>query len=282
MKRAVFILSLALLLPAAARKGDAAAYFPAGRWPTLKALMEDEGPGAVVEYILAYENPVERLMVFYFARPAFANRRWEGKNLDDLVVVGEAGIAEALAQAEAAVDEETRREKIRWADVEAYNLAADLAECWPGDDLPRESRHFEKGVELANRCLDWRLELGEGHYALGLAFWVRGMHELSLGHTEWAREDFEKALEHSQAHAVEEGLTADCVRGGEFTVALNTGYLGLALGVQRKGMGSILYHTALGALWGTVADFPEAADDAMFGIEQLEKVFDIFIGIGGW
>jgi hypothetical protein len=277
MKAATVILCTLLLLATAAQEGDAAAAFPEGEWETLKALMETEGAGAVVDYILGLAEPADRLALFYFARPAFAYREWKNKNLDGVVTVGEAGIAEALAQAELAGDEPARRELVRWADVEAYNLAADLAECWPGDDLPRERRHFEKGVELADRCLAWREELGDGPFAFSLAYWVRGMHELSLWNVERARGDFAAALEHSRAHAAEEGLTADCVPGGEFTVVLNSGYLGLALWIQRDPMGPVLYYRALGAFRGTAKDFPEMADDALFGVEQLEKVRGIFI-----
>jgi len=278
MKATVAILCTLFLFGAPAQDGTAQTPFPEGEWGTLKALMEDEGAEAVVGYILGLADPTERLALFYFARPAFAYREWKGKNLDALVTVGEAGISEALAQAEFAADEDARRELVEWANVEAYNLAADLAECWPGDDLPRERRHFEKGLELADRCLAWREELGKGPFAFGLAYWARGMHNLSLWNAEQARADFAAALEHSKTYAGQEGLSADCVPGGDFSVILNSGYMGLALWVQRDPMGSVLYYQALGAFRGTAADFPEMADDALFGVEQLEKVRGAFIG----
>jgi len=277
MKAAFILVGAALLLSLPARAADAGEGFPEAEWGTLKALMETDGAGAVVGYILDLEDPTERLALFYFARPAFAYREWKGKNLDDLVTVGEAGIAEALAQAERAADEGARRDLVEWANVEAYNLSADLAECWPGDDLPREQRHFEKGLELADRCLAWRRELGEGPFAFSLAYWARGMHELSLWNVEQARDDFAAALEQSKTCAGEEGLSADCVPGGDFCVILNTGYLGLALWIQKDPMGPVLYYRALGAFQDSAVDFPETADDSLFGAEQLEKVRGIFL-----
>ncbi|HUT97583.1 MAG TPA: hypothetical protein VM054_00740 [bacterium] len=278
MKTAVAILCTLFLFGAPAQDVGAEASFPEGEWETLRGLMKTGGVEAVVGYVAGFADPAERLALFGFARPAFAYREWAGKNLDDLVTVGEAGIEEALRQADLAADDDARRELVEWANVEAYNLSADLAECWPGDDLPRERRHFEKGVELADRCLAWREELGKGPFAFSLAYWARGMHDLSLWNVESARGDFAAALEYSKTYAVEEGLPADCVPGGEFTVILNNGYLGLALWIQKDPMGPVLYYRALGAFRGTAADFPEMADDAQFGIEQLEKVRGIFIG----
>jgi hypothetical protein len=278
MKAALIVVSAALLLSIPAHAAAVGEGFPESEWETLRGLMEDGGAGSVVEYILDFAEPADRLALFYFARPAFAYREWAGKNLDDLATVGEAGITEALAQADLAADEDARREFVEWANAEAYNLSADLAECWPGDDLPRERRHFEKGVELADRCLAWREELGKGPLAFSLAYWARGMHELSLGNVEPARADFAAALEHSKAYAAGEGLPADCVAGGEFTVILNSGYLGLARWIQGDPEGSVLYDQALGAFRGAADDYPEMADDALFGIEHLEKVRGVFIG----
>jgi hypothetical protein len=277
MKAAAFIVGAALLLSLPARAADAGEGFPEAEWETLKALMETDGPEAVVGYVLAFAEPSDRLTLFYFARPAFAYREWKGKNLDGLVTVGEAGIAEALAQADLAADEGTRRALLEWANTEAYNLSADLAECWPGDDLPREQRHFEKGLELADRCLAWRRELGEGPFAFSLAYWARGMHELSLWNVEQARADFAAALEQSKTCAAGEGLSADCVTGGDFSVILNTGYLGLVRWLQKDPMGPVLYYRALGAFRDSAVDFPETADDSLFGAGQLEKVRGIFL-----
>jgi hypothetical protein len=62
----------------------------------------------------------------------------------------------------------------------SYNLLADLADCWPDDDLPRERHHFEEGLRAAEDCIRWREELGKPNDRKAMAWWGKGAHLLSL------------------------------------------------------------------------------------------------------
>jgi tetratricopeptide (TPR) repeat protein len=262
-------------LVATADEGEAMAEekeFPESEWPQLQELMEDGGAEAVVGYISAIEDPQRRRKLFVFAHQGFAYRDWEGKNLDALVTVVEAGIAEYLAQAgEAAADDE-RDKLLDGANIEAYNLAADLAPCWPGDELPRSNRHFEKGVELAERCLDWRHELEKGPAPFSMAWWALGTHQLFLGDYEEAADAFTKALDYAVLDAQAREEPIECAAGSDFSVLLNMGYLGLARWAAGDADGETLYRDALEAFNGTVVGHPDKSDDAEFGIAQLELV----------
>jgi hypothetical protein len=262
------------LLPAAATEGAMSGKpsFNESDWSELKQLMEAEGAAAVVERIRAVEDAEERRALFLFAHQGFAYQDWEGKNLDDLATVVRAGIDEFLAQAEAAGNADARAKLIDGANVEAYNLAADLAPCWPGDELPREPRHFELGVELGERMLSWREDLDKGPDAFSMAHWALGIHQLFLGEADAAATSFQSAVDYAARAAREGDRTAECVPGGDFSVVLNTGYRGLALSAAGDDAGRELYNTALAAFEGTIADYPEQADDARFGIDQLKKV----------
>lgn len=241
-------------------------------WKELRELMEGGGAASVVERILAVEDAEERRALFLFAHQGFAYQDWEGKNLDDLATVVQAGIDEFLAQAEAAGNADVRAKLIDGANIEAYNLAADLAPCWPGDELPREDRHHALGVELGERMLSWREELDKGPDAFSMAYWALGVHQLFLGEAEAAAASFLSAVDYAARAAREDDRTAECVPGGDFSVVLNTGYRGLALTAAGDDAGRGLYEEALSAFEGTIGDYPEQADDARFGIDQLKKV----------
>src|SRR5205085_6436120 len=43
----------------------------------------------------------------------------------------------------------------------SFNLAADLADCWPNDESPRQQRYFEAGLRAAEDCVRWRNELNK-------------------------------------------------------------------------------------------------------------------------
>jgi hypothetical protein len=128
------------------------------------------------------------------------------KALDDVMVEAAGKIEAALARGE--VDE---------ANKLTYNLAADLAEGWPGDERPRERRHLEAGLAAAERCLAWRRELKKGPRPFAIAHWVHGVHLLSLGRAQ----DAVAALQRSVEAAHESG--------DPYLVNINSGFLGIAL-----------------------------------------------------
>jgi hypothetical protein len=246
--------------------------FPENYWEELKRLMERDGPRAVTDFINGFPDDTERRKLYAFSNGAFTMREWSGKNFDGLVEVVEEGIAEGLRQAEAAGDAETRAKRTDYANVMSYNLSANLAECWPGDEDPRERRHFEKGLELAKRCVAWREELKKGPGPFSMAYWARGMHNLSLGEADAAREDFQKSFDYAVQNAKSEGNVPECAPGGDFSVVLGYGYLGLARIAAGETAGEETYKKALDAFQATVDGFPDQKDDARFGLDQLRWV----------
>ncbi len=252
--------------------------FPENHWEELKRLMEEGGPRAVIDFVAGFDDELERRKLYSFCNQAFSMRDWKGKNLDGLVTVVEEGVAEGLRQAAAAADAETRAKRTDYANMMSYNLSANLAECWPGDEEPRERRHFSKGLELAKKCITWREELKKGAGPFAMAHWACGMHALSLGDAAAAREDFQKSLEYAVENAGAEGNDAECASGGDFSVVLGHGYLGLARMAAGDAGGREIYDRALDAFRATVEDFPERKDDAQFGLDQLRWVESRVLG----
>jgi hypothetical protein len=246
--------------------------FPENRWDELRALMEERGPRAVIDFVKNFGDDLERRKLFAFCNQAFAMREWKGRSFDALVEVAEEGVAEGLRQAAAAGDDETRDKRTDYANMMSYNLSANLAECWPGDEEPRERRHFEKGLELAKRCVAWRTELGKGPGPFSMAHWACGMHALSLGDAAAAREDFQQSLDYAVKGARESGGSAECAAGADFSVILGHGYLGLARMAAGDAGGKDLFQKALDAFQATVDGFPDLKDDAQFGLDQLRWV----------
>lgn len=272
--------SLSLAAPwALAEEGtvEEKAEFPETEWEAMRALMEDEGPEAVIAFVAAFADDEQRRQLYSLAQRGFAYRGWEGKNLDGLAAVVQAGIAEGLRQAEAETDAATAAKLIDYANVLSYNLAADLAECWPGDTLPRERRHFEVGLKAAADCLRWREELGKGPFPFSIAYWAHGMHLLSLGETRAAREDFRKSYDYAVEFANAEGKDPSLSAEGEFGVLLAAGYVGLAEWVLGEDAGKAHYEEAIAAFKEGAEKYPEKKDDFQFGIDQLEWVKGKFI-----
>lgn len=253
------------------------AKFPDAQWDEMRRLMEEAGPEAVIEFINGFNDDEQRRQLYSFGRFAFAMKEWEGKNLDALVAVANAGIAEGLRQAEAATSAEDSAKLVDFANVLSYNLSADLAECWPGDTLPREKRHFDAGLKAAEDCIRWREELGKGSGPFAMAYWAKGMHQLSLGDVDGAVENFKKSLEYNVEVAKEEGTAAEVSAEAGFGLILADGYVGLAEWVKGDEAGKGRFENALAAFREGAEKYADKKDDFQFGIDQLEWVKRKFI-----
>ncbi|MEE8640182.1 MAG: hypothetical protein V3T41_07210 [bacterium] len=251
--------------------------FPDAQWDEMRRLMEEAGPEAVIEFINGFDDDEQRRQLYSFGRFAFAMKEWEGKNLDALVAVANAGIAEGLRQAEAATSAEDSAKLVDFANVLSYNLSADLAECWPGDTLPREKRHFEAGLKAAEICIRWREELGKGPGPFAMAYWAKGMHQLSLGDVDGAVVNFKKSLEYNVEIAKEEGTAAEVSAEAGFGLILADGYVGLAEWVKGDEEGKGRFENALAAFREGAEKYADKKDDFQFGIDQLEWVKKKFI-----
>lgn len=250
--------------------------FPENRWDEMRTRMETGGAAAVADFVGGF-NDEERRKLYSFAQRAFYGREWEGKSFDGYIDIVNAGIAEGIRQAEAASDPEDSAKLLDFANVLSYNLSADLAECWPGDTLPRERRHFEAGLKAAEDCLRWREELKKGPLPFSIAYWAKGMHLLSLGETADALENFRKSYDYAREYAKAEGKDAAVSAEGDFVVILGAGYVGLAEWVQGAETGQGRYEEAVAAFREGAEKYAEKRDDFRFGIGQLEWVKGKFI-----
>lgn len=244
---------------------------PSDAADSIMAELAENGTEGVVLYIEGFQ-PGERLQLYGLARELMVFGQWEGKNLDDIVKVADAGILEAMGQANTAADPDTIRALLDIANVMSFNLSADLAECWPGDTLARSSEHFERGLSAALQCVEWRRELGKGDSPLFMAYWAAGMHQMSLDRPEEAVYNLVKSLNHAQQAAVDEGLTLGLHSGAGFQLILAHGYLGLAM--EMYGTEDDQYARALEAFSEGAQEYPELAGDYQFGVQQLEWVRD--------
>lgn len=251
---------------------DAATFFRFNR-AALKEAAALGGP-AVVELIRTFETFAERLIMYTLARQALIME--DGGlhgGLDCTVAVADAGIAEVERLLPAAEDAVERQNLLRALHMLNFNLAADLADCWPGDELPRERRHFERGLKAGDALLARVFEGAVLPHVLANDHWVRGMHQLSLGEFVAARESWGRALVHA-AEAARRGAMPPAGRDSSLQVLLITGYFGLAgflRGQESRDTGPVLYGAALADL-AFRAQNPEDSEEASFFIQQLEKV----------
>ncbi len=236
---------------------------------SVASIIVSEGPDALIDYIGQF-NPVQRLELYQLSREIMVFSPWDGLRLDDIVIVSEAGIQEAMGQANTASDALAITALLDLANVMSYNLAADLAECWPGDTLTRCDEHFERGLSAALQCVEWRHELEKGDYALLNAYWAVGMHQLSLNRPDEAVYNLVQSLNHAQQHTVDQDRPLGLNPGAGFELIMAHGYLGLAL--ELSGKDDDQFERAITAFEEGIEDYPEFADDYSFGIAQLHWV----------
>jgi hypothetical protein len=251
------------------RIGDERAYF-ADQWPGLRSILEQEGSAAMADAILGHDSDAERAALFRFARQGLVFEEWRGKSLDAYMEVVNAGCAWLEERAES-VPAEERNDYLGVLTELTFNFAADIADCWPGDDEPRERRHFERGAEVAEESVGLRAELNKPDESQHLGWWAFGYHQLRLGNTAAAADCMERSLEHARRAARDAGDHDEISSQAPFPVLIGAGYLGLARIADGEPSGPDLYGEALAAFQAQLAD-PGRKEDAQFGIDQLERV----------
>ncbi len=237
---------------------------------TLKIVASKSAADAIA-FIESFGDDIERRILFLFARRALVMDEWPGRNLDTCIAVARAGIKEMLRQAATAANDDMRQRCINLANAMSYDLAADTADCWPGDNLPRTREHFEAGLAAAEDCIRWRIELRTGEDSLATAWWAKGIHQLALGDPAGARQSWNRSFELAQVAARGAGRADGVSLDGDFGVILAWGYVGLADWVVGEPDGKVRYGEAITIFNAQGAD-PELEEDARFGIEQLECV----------
>ncbi len=235
----------------------------------MKSAVEAGGGQAVIDYIEGFDSDPLRRVLYIASKQVLAPPDFEDKRLDDLITVCDAGVAEMLRQVEAAPDDETRGQCLHAAHIVSFNLAAELADCWPGDDLPRTNAHHTRGTQAAVDCLLWS-EVAGVAMPISNDYWVRGIHQLALGDAQAAIRSWTAALEFAEAAAENGGESTNIGPDGTFAVILNSGYLGLARWTSGDETGKSEYEAAIEAFRQQLED-TEKAEDAKLGIGQLEK-----------
>lgn len=239
-------------------------------WPALRTALENGGAEAMVAAILDRPDDEERSALFRFARQGVIMDDWQGKNLDAYLAIADAAIDWLGERAEAS-DPDARRDFLDVLAELTFNVAADLADCWAGDDEPRRPDHFERAAEIAEQSVGLRDELDKPHSSKALGWWALGYHQLRLNHTDAAVDSMERSLEHARQQAREDGQPDQIGSQTPFAVLIGAGYLGLARIADDEPSGPDLYAETIAAFRAQLAD-PERADDAEFGIGQLERV----------
>lgn len=249
----------------------------------LRRVYGEGGADKVVAFIQGTADPAERRTLYMLARRVLPDRTAQVRRFDDVIRIARAGIAETLRQAELArarENAEEAKECIDHANKLSYNLSADLAACWPGDEAHREKHHFETGLRAAYDCLVWRQELGKPPDRRAMAHWAAGIHQLSLGNEVEALCAFEAAFGLALESAAAGDPTHDgkpeayVKQNGDFGVILYFGYAGIARQILGDEAGTRQFVQACSAFEETIKTpkDAEAAEDARFGLDQLRWV----------
>ena len=201
---------------------------PEDKWDEMKAIMEADGRNGLLAFIMGFEDSRDQRQLLFFAHVAFNQRDWEGKDLDKITEITQSGIDEMLRQSEAEEDLEKKDRFKNLGNIMSYNLSANLADCWPGDDVPRDERHFQIGLSAAIDCIRWREELKGEPSHFSMAWWAKGMHELSLGRKEASLQSFEEAQKFAIQAAKIEGHETSINAQGHWSVLLSEGYIAIA------------------------------------------------------
>jgi hypothetical protein len=244
-----------------------------GRWPELKSTMEKSGADEVVSLIKKEEDPGQCLSLFSFAQQAFGQREWEGKNFDAQIELVREAMREALSVADKVRlgGDDTKADRVLdFANVMSYNLSADLACCWPGDEVPRSKAHLEAGLLAAAECLFWREQLKKGPAPFAMAWWAKGIHELFLQKNQEALESLQMAVKTGREASLEAGRSGELGPDAGWFLLINDGALALAELQLNLDGAETHYQNVLDAFAQQKSQRPDEAGDAQFGIDQLE------------
>lgn len=245
--------------------------FPDTHLVEIKSSYDERKAHGVIEFIGSFETIDERRALFGLARRTIC--RQENTDLDSLVAIAQAGIADCMRAADTAKsagDADAAYKLKDAANIFSYNLSADMAECWPQDSIPRTVRHFEIGLSASEDCLRWRHELNKGPWPFSIAWWAKGAHELSLGRPFEAVESFRKEKRYAELVLAEKDEKLD--PNSDFGCVIADGYLGLALTAAGDPTGIGIFQHACDAFTALIPTGGDVGDDAKFGLEQVQTM----------
>lgn len=240
------------------------------RWPLLKEMFETGGAQALVTFISAREDLLERRALFLMASQRISQGQDLSRGLDDVVTISRAAIDEFYEQSVSEADEEQTLLRLQGANILSYNLSADLAPCWPDDEEVRETRHFEEGLRCADDCLRWREQLQKGAVAFSMAWWAQGVHHAGLGRWNRACEAFQSALDAAIDDARENGTPETVGPEASFTINISSGWLEFARWRSGDSSSYDRFLEAMGAFSKQIDRDDEGRDEALVGVQQLQ------------
>ena len=240
------------------------------RWPQLLELFEVGGSEKVLSHIQTCQDLTERRALFLMSSHRISSSQGLTRKLDDVVTISRAAINEFCIQSSQETDKEQRERRLEGANILSYNLAADLAPCWPEDTEPREVRHYNEGIRCAEDCLEWRSLLQKGALPFSMAWWALGTHRCGLSDWKGACEAYEKSLEAAQIDAQENSTPATVSPESSFSINIANGWLEFA---RWRGGDETSYDRFLeviAAFRSQIDQNSNAREDALIGIQQLE------------
>ena len=239
-------------------------------WPQLSGIYQVEGVSALIDFIRSREPLLERRGLFLMASQRISSGQDLSRTLDDIVAISRAAIGEFATQAELETDPDEKSRRLDGANILSYNLAADLAPCWPDDDEPRTLEHYQEGIRCADDCLRWREELNKGPVPFSMAWWALGAHRCGMSDWNGASKAFEMSLEAAREFARESDENTEAGPQASFSINIATGWLEFARWRSGDKSSYDRFLKVIGAFSQVVQRGEEEQGDALLGIQQLE------------
>ncbi|HTQ09061.1 MAG TPA: hypothetical protein VMI31_03230 [Fimbriimonadaceae bacterium] len=186
-------------------------------WLELKPFAEAGQIERILAAIANREDEADRIGLSRTAIRHLAFDEWHNDNLDVMTAVADYAIAEC---------ERLGGDYFEQANVICYNTSANLCDCW-ADGFSRAPRHFEKGIEYAEKAVWFRDHLGKGPGSKAMAAWALGKHQQSLGRLEGALSSFRRCLDLETEAARESGKPAEISADAPDGYLIAAGYVAL-------------------------------------------------------
>lgn len=229
-------------------------------WPKFKELAEAKKINELEKLITALPDKEEQVTLLRFTVRGLMFRDWINKSLEPIIRLGDLAIETALQIGE--TDE---------ANVICYNMSANLAGCW-NDGFKRAREEFRKGLQYAERALEFRRQLKKGPLPFSLAYWAKGAHLFFLGEIAEAEENFSLSLDSAVEAASTAGQPTTIQKESPFHVLIAFGYLALVQTTAGKPEGTKMFDQVITAFEEMKSLSEDSKADAEVGLDQLRHV----------
>ncbi len=229
-------------------------------WPKFKEFAEAGKYKEIEEEIFAREDKKEQIALLRFTVRGLMFRDWANKSLQPIIRLGDLAIETALQISE--TDE---------ANIICYNMSANLAGCW-NDGFQRSPEHFIKGLQYAERALEFRRQLNKGPIPFSMAYWAKGAHLFFLNDYKSAEENFNLSLKSAIEAAGTANQSTNITKEAPFYVLIAYGYLALAQIAASRPEGKKIFDQVITSLEEMKSVSEDAKADAEIGLDQLRYV----------